>query len=88
MQKEKIFKIMLVGDTKTGKTSFLTHVKNNSPEKVPQSTSHLAFFTMRISSPETILQIWDTPGIQKYSMQAVGSVNNFSSVLLFIDMTN
>ena len=48
----------------------------------------LSFFTLRISSPPTVMQIWDTPGDQRHSYKALAILESFKAVLLFIDATN
>jgi GTPase SAR1 family protein len=66
-----IFKIMMIGDTGTGKTSFLTQLIYQAPERLPKPTIQLAFFTMRVSKPATVIQIWDSPGDQKFYYQTI-----------------
>ena len=79
---------MLVGDTSTGKTSFITELMHQIPERLPKPTTQLSFFTFRISKPPTIIQVWDSPGNPKYHLQTVGSLTGFKCVLIFVDITN
>ena len=88
MSYSDIFKLMLVGDTSTGKTTFLTQLMYRVPERLPKPTTNLSFFTMRISKPPTIVQIWDSSGNQKYYYQMLGSLSKFNAILLFVDITN
>ena len=60
---------MLLGDISTGKTSFLTQLIYSNAERMPKPTQQLSFFTMHISRPESIVQIWDSPGDSKFFYQ-------------------
>jgi GTPase SAR1 family protein len=68
----KIFKIILIGDVGTGKTSFITQLIHRVPERLPKQTTNLTVFTMRISKPEAVVQVWDSPGDSKYYYQTMG----------------
>lgn len=85
---ENIFRIILVGDVGTGKTTFLTQLIHRVPERLPKPTSNLSLFTMRISNPSAVVQIWDSPGDSKYYYQTFGIISKFNAVLLFVDVTN
>jgi GTPase SAR1 family protein len=85
---DELYRIMLIGDTSTGKTSFLTQLIYHAPERIPKSTEQLSFFTMRITNPNAVLQIWDSPGDPKYHFQVVTPLQRFKTVLLFVDVTN
>lgn len=87
-KKYQISKILLIGDVGTGKTSFLTQLIHRVPERLPKPTTHLSVFTMRISKPPTVIQIWDSPGDAKYYFQTLGSISKFNAVLIFVDVTN
>lgn len=43
---------------------------------------------MRISSPPTVIQIWDSPGDQRYFFKAVTILDQFKAVIVFVDVTN
>lgn len=79
---------MLLGDVSTGKTSFITQLMYHNAERLPKPTTTLSFFTMRISKPATVLQVWDSSGDQKYAFQVAGFLKKFRAVLIFIDITN
>lgn len=55
---------------------------------MPKSTLELSFFTLRISSPPTVIQVWDTPGDQRYGYKALAILESFKAVLVFVDSTN
>jgi GTPase SAR1 family protein len=66
-----IFKILLMGDTGTGKTSFMTQLIHHIAERLPKQTTNLSVFTMRISKPASVVQVWDSPGDSKYYYQTM-----------------
>ena len=35
-----------------------------------------------------VVQVWDSPGDNKYYYQILGIISNFNAVLLFVDVTN
>lgn len=78
----------MIGDTGTGKTSFLTQLIHRVPEQLPKPTTHLSVFTMRISKPSAIVQLWDSPGDTKYYYQILGIISQFTSIIIFVDVTN
>lgn len=43
---------------------------------------------MRISSHPTVIQVWDSPGDQRYFFKAVTILDKFKAVLVFVDVTN
>lgn len=88
MSNTEIFKLMLVGDVSTGKTTFLTQLMYRVAERMPKPTTGLSFFTMRISKPPSIIQIWDSSGDPKYYYHMLGKIANFQAILLFVDVTN
>lgn len=73
-KKYNIFKIILIGDVGTGKTSFLTQLIHRVPERLPKQTTNLSVFTMRVSKPSFVVQVWDSPGNAKYYYQILGSI--------------
>ncbi len=83
-----LFKVMLAGDVSTGKTSFLTQLIYQVPDRNPKSTQNLSFFALRLTNPNAILQIWDSPGDPRYHFQVVSGLASFKAILLFVDVTN
>jgi GTPase SAR1 family protein len=85
---EKLFKIMLAGDVSTGKTSFLSQLIYQSPDRNPKPTQSLSFFALRLTNPPALLQIWDSPGDPRYHFQVISGLTSFRALLIFIDVTN
>jgi signal recognition particle receptor subunit beta len=84
----ELFKIMLAGDVSTGKTSFLTQLIYQAPDKNPLPNQTLTFFTLRITNPDACLQIWDSPGDPRFHYQVISSLSSFAVLLVFVDVTN
>jgi len=55
---------------------------------MPKPTIEWSLFTLRISTPPTVIQIWDTPGDQRFYYKAISILDKFNAVLIFIDATN
>lgn len=85
---ESLFKIMLAGDISTGKTSFLSQLIYQAPDRNPKPTQNLAFFSLRLTNPNAIIQIWDSPGDPRFKYQVVSNLSPFRAILVFIDVTN
>lgn len=85
---EQLFKIMLAGDTSTGKTSFLTQLIYQVADRKPKPTDGLTFFALRLTNPDAIVQIWDSPGDPRFKYQVVTALAPFRAVLVFVDVTN
>lgn len=85
---EQLFKIMLAGDTSTGKTSFLSQLIYQVPDRNPKTTDALSFFALRLTNPDAILQIWDSPGDPRFKYQVISALTPFNALLIFIDVTN
>lgn len=83
-----LFKIMLAGDVSTGKTSFLTQLIYQTAERNPVPTQTLSFFALRLTNPDAMLQIWDSPGDPRHHYQVISSLTPFNSLLVFVDVTN
>jgi GTPase SAR1 family protein len=84
----QLFKIMLAGDVSTGKTSFLSQLIYQTPHRNPQPTQNLTFFALRLTNPNVMLQIWDSPGDPRYHFQVISGLASFRVLLLFVDITN
>jgi len=85
---EQLFKIMLAGDVSTGKTSFLSQLIYQAPDRNPKPTQILSFFALRLTNPNAMLQIWDSPGDPRYHFQVISGLSSFRVLLIFIDITN
>lgn len=79
---------MLTGDVSTGKTSFLTQLIYQTAERNPVPTQTMSFFALRITNPDALLQIWDSPGDPRHHYQVISSLAPFTALLVFVDVTN
>jgi signal recognition particle receptor subunit beta len=79
---------MLAGDISTGKTSFITQLIYQTAERNPKPTENLTFFALRLTNPNAIIQIWDSPGNARFKFQVFSILANFKALLLFVDVTN
>ena len=84
----ELFKLMLAGDVSTGKTSFLTQLIYQTPDKNHLPNEMLTFFALRITNPDASLQIWDSPGDPRFHYQVISSLASFAVILVFVDVTN
>lgn len=84
----ELFKIMLAGDVSTGKTSFLTQLIYQTPDRNPLPNQMLTFFAIRLSNPDACLQLWDTPGDPRFHYQVISNLASFAVLLVFVDVTN
>ena len=83
-----LFKIMLAGDVSTGKTSFLTQLIYQAPDRNPKPNHSLTFFALKLSNPQANVQLWDSPGDPRFHYQVVSSLSPFKAILVFVDVTN
>ena len=91
MDEDYAFKIIMVGNTGTGKTSILYNFIN---EKVNNNftspTIGIDFGTKKIyMENKTIkLNIWDTAGLEKYSSITRSYFRNIAGAIIVFDLTN
>ena len=84
----ELFKIMLAGDVSTGKSSFLSQLIYQTPDRNPLPTQMLNFFALRLTNPDANLQIWDSPGDPRHHYQVISCLAPFTVLLVFVDVTN
>ena len=84
----ELFKIMLAGDVSTGKTSFLTQLIYQAPDRNPKPNHSLTFFALKLSNPQANVQLWDSPGDPRFHYQVISSLAPFKAILVFVDVTN
>lgn len=58
----RVEKVILLGDTSTGKSSFLKNYGSNFRTKASIPTSNFECLTAFNANPQKYLQLWDTPG--------------------------
>ena len=87
---DMIFKIILVGDTGTGKTNILSKYAKNSFESNSKPTVGVEFFSKRININGKFIkmQIWDTAGQERYRSIVSGYFKDTKGFLIVYDITN
>ncbi|OMJ65154.1 hypothetical protein SteCoe_39024 [Stentor coeruleus] len=92
MQKEKsvAFKCVLLGDTATGKTSFIASLLENKFLKDYQSTIGASFstYTIYYESIKITLNFWDASGNPRFSALTPLYFRQTDACLFFFDVAN
>ena len=86
---EMIFKIILIGDTATGKTNILSQYINNKFETDSKATIgvELSFKTFNINNDKVTAQIWDTAGQERYKSMTKAYFKGALGALVVYDIT-
>ena len=87
---KSLYKIGLFGDSKVGKTSFITKYLTGKVKSYPMSTQTMEFAIklMQINEGGYIkAQIWDTPGREQYRDLMFHNINKFSGGIIIYDIT-
>tara|TARA_Y100000389_G_scaffold83198_1_gene79750 strand:+ start:2693 stop:3400 length:708 start_codon:yes stop_codon:yes gene_type:complete len=91
MDEDYAFKIILVGNTGTGKTSILYNFLNERINPIDISpTIGIDFGTKRINMDNKMikLNLWDTAGLEKYSSITRSYFRNIAGAIIVFDLTN
>ena len=91
MDEDYAFKIILVGNTGTGKTSILYSFINERIDPMSISpTIGIDFGTKKIHMENKMikLNIWDTAGLEKYSSITRSYFRNIAAAIIVFDLTN
>lgn len=82
-------KLILVGDTNTGKTTTLYAMQHNIPKTTPISTVGVEFAAIgyKYGGKTFKLQVWDTAGQEKFRSITTSFFKNSTVALLFCDVT-
>ena len=84
--------VILVGDQRVGKTSFLTRYTKNIMLKNPETTIGVEYTSKSIllKNHDVIVktQIWDTSGSEKYKSITTAHYRKAVGALLFYDLTD
>ena len=90
-----LFKIVVIGDTNTGKTNIITRYTSNQFDEVSRPTIGVEFFQKDIEidtntnkSEQVRLQIWDTAGQERFRGMASSYYRKAYGVVLVYDITN
>lgn len=84
------FKVIVVGESGTGKTAIIQRLINNTFRSESQATVGVEFksFNCEIDGKPTKLQIWDTAGQEKSKSVAKSYFRNAVGALLVYDVTD
>ena len=85
-----IFKIILIGDSNTGKTSLINRFINKRFEDKYHCTIGVDFLMKKIYIDNTLikLQIWDTAGMEKYKQITSSYYRGAQACIVVFDLTN
>jgi small GTP-binding protein len=91
MEDKYIYKIIILGDTYVGKSSFITNYINKNNDLTYNPTIGADFYTCLerdISGRLIKCHIWDTAGQEIYRSITNGYMKNVTGVILMYDITN
>lgn len=85
-----IFKIILIGDSSTGKTSLIQRFVNKTFDDKYLNTIGVDFFmkTVSLNTHQIKLQIWDTAGTEKYRSISSSYYRGSHAAFIVFDVTN
>ena len=85
-----IFKVILIGDSNTGKTSLINRFVNNTFDEKYLCTIGVDFFmkTIEVDEQTIKLQIWDTAGMEKYKSISSSYYRGSHAAFVIFDLTN
>ena len=83
------FKIILIGDHDTGKTTFFRTINYLDLSFIP-TTIGVDFFTKYIKKENRTIKVnfWDTAGQERFRSIVVSYFKNISGILLFFNLNN
>ncbi|XP_013363006.1 PREDICTED: ras and EF-hand domain-containing protein isoform X2 [Chinchilla lanigera] len=86
---QKVYKIVLAGDAAVGKTSFLMRLCKNEFRGDISATVGVdcKMKTLIVDGEETVLQLWDTAGLERFGIISKSYFRKASGVLLLYDVT-
>ncbi len=89
-RRNQIFKIALIGDASTGKTTFLQRYLTGQFPEDPRATLGVNFCTKTLEVGEEIitLQIWDFGGNERFQFLVSLYCKNVDAILFVYDVTN
>ena len=85
-----LYKIVVIGDSKVGKTNIVTrYLSNTFANTSPTWAVEFAIKDYELDNGETArIQLWDTSGHDKYRMITFGHLRRTVGALLVYDITN
>ena len=91
MNEEKVFKVLLLGDSTVGKTCFLMKYTDKSFQEIHMSTIGLDYRlkTMTLKNGKTVkLQIWDTAGQDRFKAITKNYYKSANGIIIIYDITS
>ena len=91
MNKESVYKVLLLGDTNVGKTCFLFKYTDNTFHENHIATIGLDYRVKKIklkNGKEISLQIWDTAGQDRFRAITKNYYKGAHGIVLIYDITN
>ena len=88
---DSVYKVLLLGDTKVGKTCFLMRYTDNTFQETHMSTIGLDYRlkTMKLSSGKNVkVQIWDTAGQDRFRAITKNYFKGAHGIILIYDVTD
>jgi Ras-related protein Rab-18 len=87
-KQQSIIKILILGDSSVGKTSFISRIYSNSfNENIIETIgTDIEEFLVKISNKKFLLSIWDTKGIDKMKSLPMQYYTNTSSFVILYDV--
>ena len=88
---ESVYKVLLLGDSKVGKTCFLMRYTDNTFQEMHMSTIGLDYRlkSMKLSSGKNVkVQIWDTAGQDRFRAITKNYYKGAHGIILIYDVTN
>ena len=85
-----IFKVILIGDSNTGKTSLINRFVNKTFDEKYLCTIGVDFFmkTIEVDEQTIKLQIWDTAGMEKYKSISSSYYRGSHAAFVIFDLAN
>ena len=90
MSYDSLFKLVLVGDVKTGKSAFIQRLVTETPSQIYHPTIGVDFRTTVISHcfRNIKLQIWDTSGQERFRDITKSYFRGADAVIFIFDLTD
>ena len=89
-QGDYIFKIIIIGDSGAGKSSFIYYFHNAQEKKNPQYTIGVEYSSkiIKLKNKRIKLQIWDTAGQERFKSITKAYYRGAHGVFVMYDTTN
>lgn len=89
MQADYVFKVVVLGDSGVGKTSFVHSLQNNNTcTKGSTIGVDFSVTTIQVGDKQIKAQIWDTAGQEQFRSISRSYFRNVAGALLFYDVSN